>query len=60
MLSLGLEAVLVGDIPKGERLAARSGPGNRSMHGKGLVIGANVLELTVLGARCSVARFVSI
>lgn len=44
----GLEAVLIGDVRQGVLLAIISYPGDGSSHNKSLILGAGVLQLSLL------------
>lgn len=59
MVSLGLEAVLIGNVVQGIGLTIGSHPADRAADAKGLLIGASVLELSLLLAGDAITGFVT-
>jgi len=56
----GLETILVGDVGEGVLLAIVTDPGDGSSHHQGLVLGAGVLQLSLLLLGGAIAGFKSI
>lgn len=60
MVTLRLEAVLVGDVVEGVGLPVGSHPADGSADAKRLLVGAGVLKLGLLLAGDSIARLIAI
>jgi len=59
MVTLGLETVLIGNIVQGVGLAIGSHPADGSTDAEGFLVGAGVLQLSLLLAGDSITGFVT-